>query len=312
MQERARTAPMPIDSPRREEQDREGNPSDSSVPITKPMLGRKWDGEGEKEGRRWDGYKEVLKVNRIAATESYCRGGKSRRRRHWIRRAGAIYSIHGRTNTNLRLDVQTASSLPIPCFFSRLLSPIHDFSLFFHFLLSLFSSSMSTFFPRCLVSTLSFFHGPSLLSLDRSPSFRRRIPRQLVICHSNLNMIHPSCSCTYIEGERGVPDQRDRVCGLPPRQGSVDVESDRELLSDLWRNRHLSRSTCVLPLSIVFLSSSSPSSCAGSGFWSFGSRQPLLRHGINLVSRDRYLPAPSRSNLFATNGRSILKNPPDR
>lgn len=185
MQERARTAPMPIDGPRREEQDREGNPSDSSVPITKPMLGRKEDGEGEKEGRRWDEYKEVLKVNRIAATESYCRGGKSRRRRHWIRRAGAIYSIHGRTNTNLRLDVQTASSLPIPCFFSRLLSPIHDFFLFFHLLLSFFSSSISTFFPHCLVSTLSFFHGPSLLSLDRflfpppnTPS-TRHLPQQL-------------------------------------------------------------------------------------------------------------------------------------
>lgn len=185
MQERARTAPMPIDSPRREEQDREGNPSDWSIPITKPMLERKWDGEGEKEGRRWNGYKEVLKVNRIAATESYCRGGKSRRRRHWIRRAGAIYSIHGRANTNLRLDVQTASSLPIPRFFSRLLSPIHDFSLFFHLLLSLFSSFISTFFPLCLVSTLSFFHGPPLLSLDRfllpppnTPS-TRNLPQQL-------------------------------------------------------------------------------------------------------------------------------------
>lgn len=167
-------------------------------------------------------------------------------------------------------------------------------------------SSPSASFLRYRSSTVLHFF------LSIGSSFRRRIPRQLVICHSNLNMIHPSCSCTCIEGERGVPDQRDRACGLPPRQGSVDVESDRELLSDLWRNRHLSRSTCVLPLSIVFLSSSSPSSCTGSGFWSFGSRQPLLRHGINLVSRDRYLPASSRSNLFATNGRSILKNPPDR
>lgn len=166
MQERARTAPMPIDSPRREEQDREGNPSDSSVPITKPMSGRKWDGEGEKEGRRWDGYKEVLKVNRIAATESYCRGGKSRRRRHWIRRAGAIYSIHGRTNTNLRLDVQTASSLPIPCFFSRLLSPIHDFSLCLSFPPPCpLSSPAASFLPYRSSTVLHFF-----LSIGRPPS----------------------------------------------------------------------------------------------------------------------------------------------
>lgn len=183
-------------------------------------------------------------------------------------------------------------------------------SFFISFCLSfpppfLLSSPTASFLPYLVSSTVLHFF------LSIGSSFRRQILRQLVICHSNLNMIHLSCSCTCIEGERGVPDQRDRACGLPPRQGSVDVESDRELLSDLWRNRHLSHSTCVLPLSIVFLSSSSPS-CTGSGFWSFGSRQPLLRHGINLVSHDRYLPAPSRSNLFATNGRSILKNPSDR
>lgn len=73
--------------------------------------------------------KEVLKVNRIAATESYCRGQRKveEERRHWTtrRRAEAIYSIHGRANTNLRLDVQTApGSLPL------FLSPSYSLHLF--------------------------------------------------------------------------------------------------------------------------------------------------------------------------------------
>lgn len=56
-----------------------------------------------------------------------------------------------------------------------------------------------------------------------------------------------------------------------------------------------------------FSSPSSSSSRTGSQFWYFDSRQPLLRHGgINLVSLDRYFPAPSRSTLFTTNGRFLF------
>lgn len=105
-----------------EEQDREeegSSPRNSSVTHN----------ERAGAGGRVEERKEVLKVNRIAATESYCRGQRKveEERRHWTtrRRAEAIYSIHGRANTNLRLDVQTApGSLPL------LLSPSYSLHLF--------------------------------------------------------------------------------------------------------------------------------------------------------------------------------------
>ena len=192
-----------------------------------------------------DARKEVLKVNRIAATESYCRGGKSRRRRHWMRRAEAIYSIHGRANTNLRLDVQTA---PSRLFLSPWLFP----RLFLHLRpLLLFSPSPPLFplfsLPPCAspFSILLSFRPSALLPHDRfSSPCHQRTP--LVICHSDSQH-------TIHQATARVPDQRDRACELPPRRDSIDVEPGRELLSDLWRNQRSSRSTCVLPLLLFLL-----------------------------------------------------------
>ena len=150
-----------------------------------------------------DGRKEVLKVNRIAATESYCRGGKSRRRRHWMRWAEAIYSIHGRANTNLRLDVQTAPSRLFlsPWLFPRLFLHLRPLPLLY------FPPHFSLFHP---VHPQPLFH-PSAsvahLPRDRSSSpCHQRTP--LVICHSDSQRTMRVSVCVYRRGTcsgSGIP-----------------------------------------------------------------------------------------------------------
>lgn len=119
-------------------------------------------------------------------------------RRHWTtrRRAEAIYSIHGRANTNLRLDVQTApGSLPL------FLSPFYSLHLF----------------PAFLPTSPPFLHPiipPSTTSSSRSASYsssRRNTSRQLVISHqATCTHLHPTPSLTtcirvYIEGTNTCP-----------------------------------------------------------------------------------------------------------
>jgi len=52
----------------------------------------------------------VLKVNRIVATEGH--DGKPKGKRDAEEDAEAIYSIHGRANTDSRLDARTVDSPP--------------------------------------------------------------------------------------------------------------------------------------------------------------------------------------------------------
>lgn len=260
-----------------------------------------------------DARKEVLKVNRIAATESYCRGGKSRRRRHWMRRAEAIYSIHGRANTNLRLDVQTA---PSRLFLSPWLFP----RLFLHLRpLLLFSPSPPLFplfsLPPCAspFSILLSFRPSALLPHDRfSSPCHQRTP--LVICHSDSqHTIHQATARVRVRvSKRNV--FRISETG-PVNFRLVEIRSTLNLVGNYYPIFGGTSARHARPVSSLFFffyffffsSPSSSSSRTGSQFWYFDSRQPLLRHGgINLVSLDRYFPAPSRSTLFTTNGRFLF------
>lgn len=97
-----------------------------------------------------------------------------------MRRAEAIYSIHGRANTNLRLDVQTAPSLPI--FSTSSFTYVHFSS--FSLAPSPFSISISTLLLRPAFLPYRSPSVPPLLPLDRL-FHPPRVQRRLVICYSS-------------------------------------------------------------------------------------------------------------------------------